>query len=123
MRHNAARLPGCLLLRWRGRLHCTPVVYAEGDALHARPRRRSLWRRLIRLRWRMGRMDVLFTAIAAAAAAAALSAVAAAVATLAALATLAAVRYYDWAICDRDVHSVGSRPSLGRRISCLLSAY
>ena len=93
MRDNAARLPGCLLLRWRGRLQCTPVVYAEGDALHARPRRRPSWRKLIRLRWRPykpGHMDVLFPATAVAAVAAALAAAAAA-ATLAGLAARAAL--------------------------------
>ena len=94
MRDNAARLSGCLLLHWRAWLQCTPVVYAEGDALHARPRRRPSWRKLLRLRWRPynpGQMDVLFPATAAAAItiAAAAAAAAAAVATLAALATLA----------------------------------
>ena len=88
MRDNAARLSDYLLLRCQGRLRCTPVVYVEGNALRARPRRQPSSRRLIRLRWRwMGRMDVLFPATAAAAITIA-AAAAAAAATLAALATL-----------------------------------
>ena len=67
MRDNAARLSGYLLQRQRRR---PPMVYAEGKAVRARPRRRPSWRRLIRLRWRPyepGPMDVLLPATACAA--------------------------------------------------------
>ena len=57
-------------------------------------------------------------AIAAIAAIAAVAAVAAALAAAAlAAAIAAAVRHYDWAICDGDVHSVGGRPVVGRRVT------